>query len=271
VRAGGTWANTPSVLDNKYGYNGKELNDDFGLGWNHHDWRFLDLAINRFVTIDPECESGEQRSLTPYHFSYNNPIRFSDPDGRFPIIPIIILVVGMLTTAEPANAPGSGENFQRDNQAFLQAKTQAGVSNVTSMIPIPASKAVAATTIVHAAKQKVVKSAAKNIAEKITKPNTLEPGPYAKESIPARSTDKKFTKAEREKINEIGKEQGCHTCGTTNPGTKSGNFIPDHQPASSLSPNGQRLYPHCIDCSRLQGGQANKAANNGIANQKLGN
>ena len=38
---------------NKYGYNGKELNDDFGLGWNHHDWRFLDVAINRWVTVDP--------------------------------------------------------------------------------------------------------------------------------------------------------------------------------------------------------------------------
>ena len=28
----GTWVNTPTVSDSKYLYNGKELNDDFGLG-----------------------------------------------------------------------------------------------------------------------------------------------------------------------------------------------------------------------------------------------
>ena len=66
---------------NKYQYNGKELNDDFGLNWNHHDWRFLDVAINRWVTVDPQAESDDQIGLSPYHFSYNNPIRFSDPDG----------------------------------------------------------------------------------------------------------------------------------------------------------------------------------------------
>ncbi|NJN34175.1 MAG: hypothetical protein HC817_07925 [Saprospiraceae bacterium] len=70
---------------NKYSYNGKELNDDFGLGWNHHDWRFLDVAINRFVTIDPESEEDEQEQFSPYHFALNNPILYDDPDGRNPI------------------------------------------------------------------------------------------------------------------------------------------------------------------------------------------
>jgi RHS repeat-associated protein len=70
---------------NKYQYNGKEWNDDFGLGWNHHDWRFYDVAIGRFVTIDPECETEEQESWNPYHFGYDDPIRYNDPDGRFPI------------------------------------------------------------------------------------------------------------------------------------------------------------------------------------------
>ena len=76
---------------NKYQYNGKEWNDDFGLGWNHHDWRFLDVAINRFVTVDPEAESGDQKSWTPYHFGFNNPIRYDDPDGRNPIAGVYLL------------------------------------------------------------------------------------------------------------------------------------------------------------------------------------
>jgi RHS repeat-associated protein len=73
-----------------YQYNGKELNDDFGLNWNHHDWRFYDVAINRFVTIDPESEKDGQMSFTPYHFGLNNPVRYDDPNGRNPILGAII-------------------------------------------------------------------------------------------------------------------------------------------------------------------------------------
>jgi hypothetical protein len=80
-------------------------------------------------------------------------------------------------------------------------------------------------------------------------------GKYADESIAARSTSRKFSTAELAEINRIGASTGCHTCGTKTPGTKSGNFVPDHQPSSALLPNGgaQRLYPQCIDCSREQG------------------
>lgn len=39
---------------------------------------------------------------------------------------------------------------------------------------------------------------------------------------------------------------------------ESGNFIPDHQPVSSLTSAGtkQVLFPHCTGCSALQGGAA---------------
>ena len=84
---------------------------------------------------------------------------------------------------------------------------------------------------------------------------TFKPGPFAGESIPATSTAQTFTAAERAAINEIGAATGCHTCGTTNPGTKSGNFVLDHQPPSALNASGapQRLFPQCINCSREQG------------------
>ncbi len=86
---------------------------------------------------------------------------------------------------------------------------------------------------------------------------TLSLGPSAAESIPARGPTRKFTAAERSKINEIGRTQGCHTCGTQNPNTSSGNFIPDHQPPNALATPGeaQRLFPHCKNCSVRQGGE----------------
>jgi hypothetical protein len=89
------------------------------------------------------------------------------------------------------------------------------------------------------------------------KVDALVPGPNAGEAIPARGPDRDFTQGERDKINEIGQNTGCHTCGATDPGTKSGNHIPDHQPPNALNPNGgqQQLLPHCINCSRVQGGQ----------------
>jgi len=85
---------------------------------------------------------------------------------------------------------------------------------------------------------------------------TLEPGPHAGSSIPARSTSQVFNTTEREAINQIGSTEGCHTCGVTESGRASGNFTPDHQPVSSLVPEGtsQNLYPHCSSCSSSQGG-----------------
>ena len=43
--------------------------------------RFYDPTVGRFFSIDPETEG--QLEFSPYHYSFNNPIRFSDPDGRF--------------------------------------------------------------------------------------------------------------------------------------------------------------------------------------------
>ena len=84
----------------------------------------------------------------------------------------------------------------------------------------------------------------------------IGPGPFAGESIPARGPERNFTATEREEINRIGSETGCHTCGTFYAGTKSGNFVPDHQLPNALNSLGrsQRLYPQCIVCSDSQGG-----------------
>jgi hypothetical protein len=84
----------------------------------------------------------------------------------------------------------------------------------------------------------------------------IGPGPFAGESIPARGPSRDFTVEERTRINSIGSETGCHTCGTHHSGTPSGNFVPDHQPPNALNSarQPQRLYPQCLGCSQGQGG-----------------
>jgi hypothetical protein len=84
----------------------------------------------------------------------------------------------------------------------------------------------------------------------------IGPGPFAGESIPARGPERDFTIQERTELNHIGSQTGCHTCGTTSPGTSSRNFVADHQPPSALNhlSKSQRLYPQCLTCSLRQGG-----------------
>lgn len=85
-------------------------------------------------------------------------------------------------------------------------------------------------------------------------------GPFARDSIPARSEKRDFNVLERVDINRLGLLHGCHTCGTRDPGTRSGNFIPDHQRPSSVNTPGeqQRLFPQCLSCSSRQGARLSR-------------
>ncbi|WP_221405917.1 RHS repeat domain-containing protein [Marivirga tractuosa] len=57
------------------------------LGWDLTKFRAYDPALGRFMNIDPMADKFSQESLTPYQYSFNNPIRFNDPYGDCPICP----------------------------------------------------------------------------------------------------------------------------------------------------------------------------------------
>ncbi|MEN8652373.1 polymorphic toxin-type HINT domain-containing protein [Streptomyces sp. 21So2-11] len=84
---------------------------------------------------------------------------------------------------------------------------------------------------------------------------TLGSGPNAREGVGLENGDIEAGGV-RDLINESGNKHGCHTCDATTPGTKNGDWIPDHQPPSSLVAPGspQTAYPHCLSCARRQGG-----------------
>ena len=65
---------------NRYQYNGKEIQDDFGLYWYDYGARFYDPMVGRWHSIDPLAE--KYAGISPYAYVANNPIIYNDPDGR---------------------------------------------------------------------------------------------------------------------------------------------------------------------------------------------
>jgi RHS repeat-associated protein len=73
-----SYTNPLQKIVNKYLYNGKELQDDLGLGWYDYGKRFYDAEVPRFTTIDPLNQFS-----SPYTYAANNPILMIDPSGMY--------------------------------------------------------------------------------------------------------------------------------------------------------------------------------------------
>ncbi len=218
--------------------------------------RYYDPVTMRFLSPDPIAAGVD--SFNVYAYANNNPYTFVDPDGR--------------ESACWATGIGCGQVEITPEIAAKQANTILAMGGVALGAAIlgPVIAAIGVEMSTYGAAAIGSRPEALALAGIITldaivvtssggmapsPASSFAPGPYAAASIEARSTSQVFTTAERTAINEIGAATGCHTCGSTLAGTRSGNFVPDHQPVSRLNTANapQRLYPHCIKCSRQQG------------------
>jgi RHS repeat-associated protein len=68
--------------ENGYQYNGKELNDDFGLNWNDYGARWYMADIGRWGSVDPLADM--MAGWSPYSYTFNNPLKYTDPTGMAP-------------------------------------------------------------------------------------------------------------------------------------------------------------------------------------------
>ncbi|RYZ23642.1 MAG: hypothetical protein EOO10_20915, partial [Chitinophagaceae bacterium] len=74
-------------IQNRIKYNGKELQngeflDGSGLEWHNYGGRMYDNQIGRWHAIDSIADMS-QEGVSPYSYVYNNPVLYSDHEGKF--------------------------------------------------------------------------------------------------------------------------------------------------------------------------------------------
>jgi len=78
----GRSSNSGNPNDN-YKYTGHELDNEANLDLYYAGARYLDPVLGRWLSVDPYA--AKFPNLSPYNYSFNNPINFYDPNGLYPI------------------------------------------------------------------------------------------------------------------------------------------------------------------------------------------
>jgi RHS repeat-associated protein len=131
--------------EHKWTYNGKEKQDQFGLGWldcasaDYHA-RQVDPALGRMWAVDPLA--GKFAPVSPWSYALNNPLRFVDPTG----MEVTAINGGTRYTGDDARLMGQllqAQERQRERliagQAYISfwtpQQSETGVGHASIAIP----------------------------------------------------------------------------------------------------------------------------------------
>jgi RHS repeat-associated protein len=267
---------------NHFKFTGKERDGESGM--DYFGARYYGANIAKWMTPDwsaatapvPYADLSDPQTLNLYGYIRNNPLSHADADGHccetlkatwndFKAAAentVNHTMVGFLTLVlEPDQAAsGTVSSLKTAGEAYGTAEGRAQMAEQMSD-PSTARQVTFEAVMTGAI---AVAPGATGKGSQIESLGTITPNaPDVPTSIPA-GPSARPTSAQQTAINEMGDAHGCHTCGATTPGTKSGNWVGDHQPSTALNPpGGAQVYkPQCLQCSRVQGGvvRAAKAA-----------
>jgi RHS repeat-associated protein len=138
MNASYSWMNNATLTDNAYQYNGKELNDDFGLNLNDYGARWYDGAVGRWWSVDNLTDDPNQINLSPYQYGWNNPANLTDPDGNCPTCPtagagflIGGAVGGIMEIGSQLWDKGTVDNWDAVGGAAMQGAITGAVAGLT--------------------------------------------------------------------------------------------------------------------------------------------
>jgi RHS repeat-associated protein len=114
---GGAWYNDAAASKYKYLYNGKELNEEFGLNLSDYGARWYDAAVGRFWNSDPLADIFHYQST--YAYAANNPVGNIDFMGMGPVGADGMTNDQWMKASNPANnsSQAAGPLVNRDNQS----------------------------------------------------------------------------------------------------------------------------------------------------------
>ena len=94
-----------SAIPQNYKYNdGAERQFDLGLNVDFTKFRTYDPVLGRWWQVDPLADQEDLVNRTPYNYSFNNPIRYNDPEGDCPTCPVINVITKYAVIASGAKA-----------------------------------------------------------------------------------------------------------------------------------------------------------------------
>lgn len=267
---------------NHYKYGGHERDGETGLDYQRA--RYYSNGLGRFVSSDwsavpvpvPYADLSNPQTLNQYAYVGGNPASKTDPDGHCPDGDCTAFFSAQQSTD---SMKFLGGELAGVGKAIINAipKTYNAVASFINT-QIEADPQMHDVPLMPLAPTLPVNGPAEAVGNGVGElgiiaaggakgnPSTAAAGESeaaageVPTSIPA-GPGARPSPSQQSAINQMGDAHGCSTCGTTTPGTKSGNWVGDHQPPTALNKNGgQQVYkPQCLQCSRQQGGQVSAA------------
>ncbi len=94
------------TMPTKYTYTGQYSDSYINLLW--YGSRHYDPELGRFIQPDSIVPGpNNPQAWDRYAYTFNNPVRYVDPDGHFPILPLLVVIGAIVLSADtPSLGPG---------------------------------------------------------------------------------------------------------------------------------------------------------------------